>query len=55
MSYSREFKQFRVIRTYSCMKVIKNGIPSWEWGEKLVVDFKSDYDAVIALILHGVG
>ncbi len=51
MSYSREFKQLRITRTYSCMKVIKNGVPSWEWSEKTVVAFKSDYDAVIALII----
>ena len=32
------------------MKVIKNGSPSWEWSEKTVAAFKTDYDAVLALI-----
>lgn len=49
MSYSRDFKELRISRTYSCMRVIKNGVPSWEWAEKSVVACKADYDAVIAL------
>jgi hypothetical protein len=48
--YSRDFKLLRCSRTYACMKVIKEGTPSWEWSEKSVVAFKADYDAVIVLL-----
>jgi hypothetical protein len=48
--YSREFKLLRISRTYQCMKVIKNGTPTWEWSEKTVVSFKDDYDEVIELL-----
>jgi hypothetical protein len=49
--YGREFQLLRITRTYSCMKVIKEGSPSWEWGEKSVVDFKGDYEDIMALLL----
>jgi hypothetical protein len=47
---SRQYVLLRASRTLQCMTVIKNGTPSWEWGEQTVAQFTTKYQECLTLI-----
>ena len=47
---SRDYILLRGSRTFQCMTVIMNGIPSWEWGELNAAAFATKYTECTNLI-----